>query len=194
LGELVGYARVSTNEQNLALQLDALHEHGCTRVFRDVGSGSLKHRPQLEAVLDYLRPGQDDVLVVWRLDRLGRGLRHLIDLVEQLHDREINFRSLTEQLDTTTPAGKLQFHIFGALAEFERDVIRERTRAGLTAARARGRLGGRPTKMTSAKIELARIMRERDHLSMTATAKALGVGRTTLYRHLSPPAESTTTA
>jgi DNA invertase Pin-like site-specific DNA recombinase len=190
LGELVGYARVSTDEQNLALQLDALQEHGCTRVFRDVGSGSLKHRPQLDAALDYLRPGQDDVLVVWRLDRLGRGLRHLIDLVEQLQDREIN---LTEQLDTTTPAGKLQFHIFGALAEFERDVIRERTRAGLTAARARGRLGGRPIKMTSAKIELARIMRERDQQSMTAIAKALGVGRTTLYRHLTPPAESSTT-
>jgi hypothetical protein len=128
-GALVGYARVSTDEQNLALQLDALKQAGCERVHKDVGSGSLKHRPELDACLDYLRAG--DTLVVWRLDRLGRGLKHLIEAIEQLHAREIGFRSLTEAIDTTTNAGMLQFHIFGALAEFERQIIRERTRAGL---------------------------------------------------------------
>jgi DNA invertase Pin-like site-specific DNA recombinase len=132
--------------QSLDLQIDALTDAGAERVYRDIGSGSLKHRPQLDACLDYLRAG--DTLVVWRLDRLGRGLKHLIDLVEQLHGSDIGFRSLTEQIDTTTPAGRLQFHLFGALAEFEREIIRERTRAGLAAARARGRTGGRPIALT----------------------------------------------
>jgi DNA invertase Pin-like site-specific DNA recombinase len=126
--DLIGYARVSTDEQNLDLQLDALTSAGCKRVSRDVGSGSLKHRPQLEACFDYLRSG--DTLVVWRLDRLVRGLKHLIESIDDLHGREVGFRSLTEAIDTTTPAGRLQFHIFGALAEFERELIRERTRAG----------------------------------------------------------------
>ena len=144
--DLIGYARVSTDEQNLELQLDALEAAGCKRVFRDVGSGSLKHRPELDACFDYLRPG--DTLVVWRLDRLGRGLKHLIESIDELHAREVGFRSLTEAIDTTTPAGRLQFHIFGALAEFERETIRERTRAGLAAARARGRLGGRPASLS----------------------------------------------
>ena len=184
MSECIGYARVSTDQQNLALQIDALEAHGCGRVFQDVGSSSLKHRPQLEAALDYLRPGQGDVLVVWRLDRLGRGLRHLIELVEDLGSREVGFRSLTEQIDTTTPAGRLQFHIFGALAEFEREVIRERTRAGLAAARARGRLGGRPPRLTPEKVAMARAAIDEGSQSVTAVAKALGVGRTTLYRHL----------
>jgi len=132
-GDLIGYARISTDEQNLALQLDALKQAGCRRVFDDVGSGSLKHRPQLDACLKFLAAG--DTLVVWRLDRLGRGLKHLIELVEQLHDREIGFHSLTEQIDTTTPGGRMQFHVFGALAEFERDAAR-----GISLVMPRGRL------------------------------------------------------
>jgi DNA invertase Pin-like site-specific DNA recombinase len=179
--DLIGYARVSTEEQNLDLQLDALEAAGCKRVFRDVGSGSLKHRPQLDGCFDYLRTG--DTLVVWRLDRLGRGLKHLIESIDGLHAREVGFRSLTEAIDTTTPAGRLQFHIFGALAEFEREIIRERTRAGLAAARARGRLGGRPSSVTAEKLAAAEAMRARQH-SMREIAAALGVSRATLYRHL----------
>src|SRR5574339_852726 len=139
---LVGYARVSTLEQTLALQQDALTKAGCERLFTDTASGSQAVRPGLEEALAYVRPG--DTLVVWRLDRLGRSLRHLIDTIALLQERGIGFRSLPEQLATTTSGGKLVFHVFGALAEFERDLIRERTQAGLLAARARGRLGGRP--------------------------------------------------
>src|SRR5512143_1072690 len=138
---LIGYARVSTLEQTLALQQDALTKAGCERTFTDTASGSLAARPGLTEALDFARPG--DTLVVWRLDRLGRSLRHLIDTVSLLQERGIGFKSLQEQLDTTTSGGKLVFHVFGALAEFERDLIRERTQAGLLAARARGRLGGR---------------------------------------------------
>ncbi len=179
--DLIGYARVSTDEQNLELQLDALEAAGCKRVFRDVGSGSLKHRPQLDACFDYLRTG--DTLVVWRLDRLGRGLKHLIESIDELHAREVGFRSLTEAIDTTTPAGRLQFHIFGALAEFERETVRERTRAGLAAARARGRLGGRPASLSPEKLAAAEAMRAHQH-PMRDIAAALGVSRATLYRHL----------
>ena len=139
---LIGYARVSTRAQDLALQLDALERAGCERVYKDVGSGTIRRRPQLDACLDYLRAG--DTLVVWRLDRLGRSLRHLVELVGDLQEREIAFRSLTEAIDTNTPAGRLQLHLFAALAEFERELIRERATAGREAARARGRLGGRP--------------------------------------------------
>lgn len=185
--DLIGYARVSTDEQNLDLQLDALTSAGCKRVFRDVGSGSLKHRPQLEACFDYLRSG--DTLVVWRLDRLGRGLKHLIESIDDLHGREVGFRSLTEAIDTTTPAGRLQFHIFGALAEFERELIRERTRAGLAAARARGRLGGRPSSVSAEKLAAAQAMRARHH-PMREIAAAVGVSRATLYRHMVESDES----
>ncbi|MBV8941800.1 MAG: recombinase family protein [Solirubrobacterales bacterium] len=181
MSELVGYARVSTDEQNLALQLDALEQTGCERIYKDVGSGSLKYRPELDACLTYLRPG--DTLVVWRLDRLGRGLKHLIEAIEQLHQREIGFRSLTEVIDTTTSGGMLQFHIFGALAQFEREIIRERTRAGLAAARDRGRIGGRPAALTPEKLDVVRLMRQQKR-SMPQIAKALGVSRATLYRHL----------
>ena len=180
----MGYARVSTDGQDLALQLDALEHAGCDpeRIYRDVGSGSLKHRPQLDACLAYLRPR--DTLVVWRLDRLGRGLKHLIEVIEQLHKGEIGFRSLQEAIATTTSAGMLHFHLFGALAEFERALIRERTHAGLTAARARGRLGGRPKLVTAETLAAAKAMRDAGELTMAQIAGVLHVGESTLYRHL----------
>ena len=181
VGQPIGYARISTDHQNLALQLDALRDVGCQRIYKDTGDGSLKHRPQLDACLDFLRA--DDTLVVWRLDRLGRGLKHLIEAIEQLHARDIGFRSLSEAIDTTTSGGMLQFHIFGALAEFERQIIRERTRAGLVAARARGRVGGRPALVTPEKLDAARLMRQQKR-TMPDIAKAVGVSRATLYRHL----------
>jgi DNA invertase Pin-like site-specific DNA recombinase len=137
---LVGYARVSTHDQHLNLQLDALNAAGCERIFTDTIGGSSTQRPGLDEALTYLRSG--DSLVVWRLDRLGRSLRHLIGTVGQLQSNGVGFRSLQESIDTATPGGKLVFHVFGALAEFERDLIRERTQAGLAAARARGRRGG----------------------------------------------------
>ena len=139
---LIGYARVSTGEQTLDLQLDALATAGCAKTSTETASGAKAERPVLADVLGYLRAG--DTLVVWRLDRLGRSLRHLIETIAALAERGIGFKSLTEQIDTTTPGGKLIFHVFGALAEFERDLIRERTKAGLEPARARGRVGGRP--------------------------------------------------
>ena len=139
VGQLIGYARVSTAGQDLALQRDALGRAGCDRIYDDTGSGSVRHRPELDACLDYLRAG--DTLVVWRLDRLGRSVRHLIETIGDLEQRNVGVRSLTEGLDTTTAAGRLTLHIFAALAEFERALVLERTRAGLEAARARGRLG-----------------------------------------------------
>ena len=182
VGQLIGYARVSTASQDLALQRDALERAGCDRIYDDTGSGSIRHRPELDACLDYLRAG--DTLVVWRLDRLGRSLRHLIDTIGDLEQREVGFRSLTEGLDTTTAAGRLMLHIFAALAEFERALVLERTRAGLEAARARGRLGGRPTMMSPEKLAAARAMRESGELTMEEIASLLGVSRATLYRRL----------
>jgi len=138
----IGYARVSTEDQTLDLQKDALEKIGCSQIFTDTISGATRERPGLTKALEYVREG--DSLVVWKLDRLGRSLKHLIETITELNNRKIGFKSLTENIDTTTSGGKLIFHIFGALAEFERDIIRERTNAGLQAARARGRLGGRP--------------------------------------------------
>src|SRR6266702_3916930 len=149
----IGYARVSRHEQNLQLQLDALKEKGCSRIFTDKISCAIFERKELEAALAFLRPG--DVFVGWKLDRLGRSLRHLIETITKVNERNVGFISLTEQIDTTTPGGKLIFHIMGALAEFERDLIRERTKAGLAAARARGRKGGRPKKLTPAQVAKA---------------------------------------
>jgi DNA invertase Pin-like site-specific DNA recombinase len=189
--DLIGYARVSTDEQHLDLQLDALEAAGCKRTFRDVGSGSLKHRPQLDACFDYLRTG--DTLVLWRLDRLGRGLKHLIESIDELQAREIGFRSLTEAIDTRTLAGRLQFHIFGALAEFGRATIRERTHAGLAAARARGRLSGRPASLSPEKLAAAEAMRAQQR-PMRDIAAALGVSRATLYRHMAATDRSPTSA
>lgn len=179
---LIGYARVSTEDQNAQLQIDALKVAGCKRVFTDKASGSLASRPQLDRMLDHLREG--DVVVVWRLDRLGRSLKNLIALVEDLAERGVGFRSLSESIDTTTANGKLFFGIMGALAEFERDLIRERTMAGLAAARARGRVGGRPPKMTEDKVRVAREMYASREYTVEAIAKTLGVSRKTIYRHL----------
>lgn len=144
---LIGYARVSTDDQDAALQVDALEQAGCERIFVDRASGSIRERPELIHALEHLRNRQD-VLVVWRLDRVGRSLRHLVELVGDLKERKIGFRSLNDPVDTTNASGRLVFHVFAALAEFERDLTRERTRAGLAAARARGHLGGRPRVMT----------------------------------------------
>ena len=185
MADLLGYARVSTVEQDASLQLDALRDAGCLKVFTDRASGSLDRRPQLDRLLDQLRPG--DTIVVWRLDRLGRSLKHLIQLIEDLAEKDVGFRSLTEGMDTTTSGGKLIFSIFGALAEFERSLIRERTMAGLAAARSRGRVGGRPPVMTPEKIKVAReLYRVRD-LTVEEIAKTIGVSRKTVYRHLVDP-------
>jgi len=181
-GQRVGYARVSTRQQDLALQLDALEQAGCERVFRDVGSGTIRKRPQLDAALEYLRPG--DTLVVWRLDRLGRSLRHLVDVIAELEQEHVAFLSLREAIDTTTAAGRLQLHLFAALAEFERELIRERSQAGREVAKAAGRLGGRPVKLTADKKAAALAMRAEGKMTMSQIARALGVGRTTLYDHL----------
>jgi len=149
-----GYARVSTADQDAQLQHDALTAAGCYRIFTDTASGSLQSRPELDKLLDQLRPG--GTLVVWRLDRLGRSIRHLIDQLSELQDRGIEFRSLQENIDTPSPGGRLVFHIFASLAEFERDIITERTNAGLAAARARGRVGGRPPSLTGDKLATAK--------------------------------------
>src|SRR5918998_6784988 len=181
---LIGYARVSTDDQNLDLQRDALEKAGCNpeHIFTDQVSGTKARRPGLEQALSHLRSG--DTLVVWRLDRLGRSLRHLIDTVTDLQEKGIGFKSLTESIDTTTSGGKLVFHIFGALAEFEREIIRERTRAGLTAARARGKSGGRPKALTEKQVQMMRNMAADKSLTVSDICKTLGIGRTTFYRYV----------
>jgi DNA invertase Pin-like site-specific DNA recombinase len=182
MGHLLGYARVSTTDQQPQLQVDALTATGCFRIFTETASGARTDRPVLEQLLDQLRPG--DTLVVWKLDRLGRSLRHLVDTITELAERGIGFRSLQEAIDTTTPGGKLVFHVFAALAEFERDLIRERTAAGLAAARARGRHGGRPSVITADKLRVARELDGSGQYPVAAIAKTLGVSRASVYRHL----------
>ena len=179
---LVGYARVSTFEQTLDLQQDALRAAGCGQFFTDTISGGVSDRPGLHDALLYLRAG--DTLVVWRLDRLGRSLKHLIETITALHERGIGFRSLTESIDTTTPGGKLIFHVFGALAEFERDLIRERTQAGLTAARARGRKGGRPASLSPKQQELLHQLYADKNNSIEDITKTLRISKSTLYRYV----------
>jgi DNA invertase Pin-like site-specific DNA recombinase len=184
---LVGYARVSTDDQTLALQLDALQAASCEKIFTDTMSGAKAERPGLSEALEFCRPG--DVLAVWRLDRLGRSLTQLIALMTTLDEKGVGFKSLTEQIDTTTSGGKLIFHIFGALAEFERNLIRERTRAGLAAARARGRQGGRPKTTaldTPRKIQLAQKMYDDPENTIEDICRAMGVSRATLYRYITP--------
>jgi DNA invertase Pin-like site-specific DNA recombinase len=182
---LVGYARISTQEQTLALQEDALHNLGCEPIFTDTASGALTDRPGLDQAMHYVRAG--DTLVVWRLDRLGRSLKHLIETISQLQQRGIGFRSIQENIDTTTSGGKLIFHMFGALAEFERDLIRERTQAGLAAARARGRNGGRPKAAAlndPRKVAIARALYNDKRNTIADICATLRVSRATLYRYL----------
>jgi DNA invertase Pin-like site-specific DNA recombinase len=179
---LIGYARVSTADQTLDLQKDALQKAGCDRIFTDTASGAKSERVGLDEALSYVRPG--DTLVVWRLDRLGRSLRHLIETITALNNRKIGFKSITESIDTTTSGGKLVFHIFGALAEFERDIIKERTQAGLTAARARGRLGGRPKALTSKKAQMAEALYKDKNNTIDEICKTLNISRATLYRNI----------
>src|ERR1700730_4430805 len=186
----IGYVRVSKQEQHEALQIDALKEAGCKKWFLDKMTGSKAERKGLDEALAYLRPG--DTLVVWKLDRAGRSLTHLIELLKGLKERSIEFVSLTEKIDTSTPGGKLIFHLMGALAEFERDLIRERTNAGLAAARARGRRGGRPRKIrTNGKIVLARQMFADKSHSIPDMCATLGISSATLYRYVKK-SESTT--
>jgi DNA invertase Pin-like site-specific DNA recombinase len=179
---LIGYARVSTVDQNLGLQRNALTEAGCTRLFTEQLSGAVTDRPELQQALQFARSG--DTLVVWKLDRLARSVKQLIDTVEKLRTRGIGFRSLTEALDTTTAQGRLVFHMFSALAEFERSLILERTRAGLAAARRRGLTGGRPPKLSAEDIEVAKTMLANPDIGVTNIAHRLGVSPATLYRHI----------
>jgi DNA invertase Pin-like site-specific DNA recombinase len=178
---LIGYARVSTQEQTLNLQRDALEKAGCTKIFTDTASGAKAEREGLEEALNYVRTG--DTLVVWRLDRLGRSLPHLITTMTDLEKRGIGFKSLMENIDTTTSGGKLIFHIFGALAEFERNLISERTTAGLIAARARGRKGGRPKALTGKQLSIARDLYEKRH-PIAEICQTLKISKMTLYRAL----------
>ncbi|MBY0548056.1 MAG: recombinase family protein [Candidatus Obscuribacterales bacterium] len=180
---LIGYARVSTVDQDLSLQLDALKSTGCDRVFEDVKSGAREKNEGLEAAINFARPG--DTLVVWRLDRLARSLRNLIDLVERLDKQQIGLKSLQESIDTTTSGGKLVFHIFGALAEFERAVIRDRTNAGLQAARARGRKGGRPVAMDAKKLAMAKNLALNPQIPVEEICNTLGVSKSTFYKYTS---------
>jgi len=182
---LIGYARVSTQDQTLNLQLDALEKIGCKEIFTDTISGAKLERKGLDQALSYVQEG--DTLVVWKQDRLGRSLKHLIETITNLNNRKIGFKSLTENIDSTTSGGKLIFHIFGALAEFERDIIRERTKAGLQSARARGRRGGKPKSSslnTPKKIAIAQALYNDKTNSIEDICKTLNISRATLYRYI----------
>jgi len=185
----IGYARVSTLDQDPALQLDALATVGCSKIFEDRISGARADRPGLRQALDYARDG--DVLIVWKLDRLGRSLPHLIETVAALEKRGVGFRSLTEAIDTTTPGGRLVFHLFGALGQFERDLIQERTRAGLAAAAARGRKGGRKPVVSADKLARAHSMVAKG-LTVREAATRLKIGKTALYEALRLAADEST--
>lgn len=178
----IGYARVSTIEQNLDLQRDALLAAGCEKVITDTVSGSVLARPGLEKVKEQMRAG--DTLVVWRLDRLGRSMRDLISWMTYLDEKKIQLQSLHEAIDTTTTSGKLTFHLFGAMAEFERNLIRERTQAGLTAARARGRKGGRPAALDKDKRELAVRLYNENQMTIAKICTMLGISKPTLYAYV----------
>jgi DNA invertase Pin-like site-specific DNA recombinase len=181
MNKLIGYARISTLDQSLNLQTDALKKAGCTEIFEDVISGSKSKREGLDHLLKYVRSG--DTVVVWKLDRLGRSLRHLMDLIHFFNEKNIAFKSLQESIDTSTSSGKLFLHIFGALAEFERELIRERTIAGLRAASLRGRKGGRPRLMDDNKIQQAKALHQ-SQIPIMEICRTLGVSKGTLYRSL----------
>ncbi|HYD86248.1 MAG TPA: recombinase family protein [Vitreimonas sp.] len=178
---LVGYCRVSTGSQDLGLQVAALKKAGCKKLFSETASGAQRDRPELSKALEYLREG--DTLCVWKLDRLARSLKQLIETVEQLGERGIGFKSLSESIDTTTPGGRLVFHVFAALAEFERGIIRERTRAGLENARRLGRKGGRPRSMSPDDVAAARALLNSPDITVEAVAERMGVSPATLYRY-----------
>lgn len=178
----IGYARVSTQDQNEQLQVDALKQSGCKKIYVDYASGAKEDRLELIKALDHLREG--DTLVVWKLDRLGRSLKHLISVVHTLEEEQKSFHSLTEGMDTRTPGGKMIFHIFGALGEFERDLIRERTNAGLKAARVRGRVGGRKAKLSTNKAKkLLQMYNSQEHTTKELR-EMFGVSQPTLYRYI----------
>ena len=179
---LIGYARVSTQDQDPELQVDALKKAGCEKIFVEKASGAKRDRPELQAAIDYAR--DQDTIVVWKLDRLARSLKQLIETVEGLEDRGIGFKSLTETIDTTSPGGRLVFTIFAGLAEFERSIIKERTRAGLEAARSRGRVGGRPRSVSDEDIAAAKAMLKDPEISVRQVAKRIGCSEATLYRYL----------
>ncbi|GGJ57730.1 recombinase family protein [Deinococcus roseus] len=179
---MVGYARVSTRDQNLNLQIDALTKEGCVKIFKDTSSGAKTDRPGFAEALNYLREG--DTLVVWKLDRLGRSLKNLIDTVQQLQSRGIHLLIVKERIDTSTSNGKLFLHIFGALSEFERELIRERTKAGLEAARARNRVGGRPEKLLPNQEVILKKLHADPSNSPKAIQEMLGISKTTYYRYL----------
>lgn len=178
----IGYARVSTPDQNLDLQQDALKQAGCEKIIVDQITGSVAKRPGLDKVKELMRQG--DTLVVWRLDRLGRSLRDLIDWVQYLDAQKVALHSLHENIDTQTPTGKLTFHLFGALAEFERNLIQERTQAGLAAARARGRVGGRPMRLDTEKRQLAIDLYAEKKMPVDKLCEMLGITKPTLYSYV----------
>lgn len=181
----IGYARISTKEQNLDLQIDALEKDGCERIYTEIMSGTKSERPKLQELVNNLRPG--DVIVVWKLDRLGRSLKHLVELINQFLQQEVGLRSLNDHIDTTTPQGRLIFNIFASLAEFERDLIQERTTAGLAAARARGRLGGKPkglSKQAESIACAAETLYKEGKLTVSEIISQLGIARATFYNYL----------
>ncbi|WEV74243.1 recombinase family protein [Bifidobacterium sp. ESL0798] len=179
---LIGYARVSTLEQNEDLQVDALKKAGCEKIYTDHASGAKEHRPQLDEMLRALRKG--DTVIVWKLDRMGRSLQNLVTLMNKFNDMGVGFKSLTENIDATTSGGMLVYNIFAAMAQFERDLIRERTNAGLQAARRRGRKGGRKPKLTPAQIKRVREQYDSKAVTVNEIASQYNVGRTTIYRAL----------
>jgi DNA invertase Pin-like site-specific DNA recombinase len=178
----IGYARVSTDLQSTDGQIDALKSAGCDKIFEETASGAQRDRPELLAALNYLRPG--DSIFVWRLDRLARSLKQLLETVEDLDARQIGLVSITENIETVSPSGKLVFHIFAALAEFERNLIRQRTMQGLMAAKRMGRVGGRPPSLNAASLRAAKAMLSDDGLTVAEVAERLNIAVSTLYRHL----------